>query len=191
MKRHSWLKRCSLPILVAMSVAVVFVAASGPAGALGPDLSVQLSGPSTGNLPNGQLTYSITVQNTGTQSATGVVLTDQLPSTLAFVSAASLVPCSASAGTVQCSIGTLGPGASVQLTLTMGPGTVSGTTGDTMTVTNTVNVTPADSTPSDNSATVQTVVTLNPVSQGPGPGPSNSPGAVPPVPVKVNPSFTG
>jgi len=156
---------------------------TAPASAVGPDLSVQMSGPSTATLPNGEITYSITVQNTGTQPATGVVVTDPIPSTLALVSTSSPAPCSDSAGTIQCNLGTLGVGATVHLSLTMGLFSVSGAPGNTFTVTNTVTVTPADSTSSDNSATVQTAVTLDPVAAGPG--------VVPPPPVKANPSFTG
>ena len=54
------------------------------------------------------VTYTLTVKNGGPGLATGVIVTDQLPSTLTFVAAESTQgSCSRTAGVVTCAIGTL------------------------------------------------------------------------------------
>jgi uncharacterized repeat protein (TIGR01451 family) len=85
-----------------------------------------------------QLDYTITVQNDGPDAATGVVVTDVLPSEVTFVS--STVPCvEAPAGTQTCSLGTLASGGSTSFTITVlvdadlvfnagGPTTITNTT---------------------------------------------------------------
>ncbi len=56
------------------------------------------------------ITYTLHVANNGPSDASGVVVTDQLPANVTFVSADS--PCSEAAGTVTCNLGTLANGAS-------------------------------------------------------------------------------
>ncbi|HET9052112.1 MAG TPA: hypothetical protein VFO60_10450, partial [Candidatus Dormibacteraeota bacterium] len=65
--------------------------------------------------------YTLTVSNPGgAGTATGVSLSDPLPAGLAFVSAtAASGSCSQSGGTVSCALGTLDPGASVKVTITV------------------------------------------------------------------------
>lgn len=90
------------------------------------DLSVELGASTTSPLLRGLLTYSITVENSGPNRATNVMLADDLPSTLTFVSASPAV-CTG-ADPVTCDLGDLDPGASFDLNLvvrtkTSGPAT--------------------------------------------------------------------
>lgn len=79
------------------------------------DLAVSKSG-SLG--ANNTITYTMTVTNNGPGSATGVTLTDVLPSTLSFVSInPSSGSCFNNNGTVTCSFGTLTNGATRTVTL--------------------------------------------------------------------------
>ncbi len=69
------------------------------------------------------LTYTITVTNVGTTSATGVMVTDQLPDGVTPVSEA-VTPtgaCSRNGRTVTCGLGTMLPGASSVITLVVIP----------------------------------------------------------------------
>ena len=68
-----------------------------------------------------QLTYTLTVQNAGPQTATGVQLTDNLPAGVTFDSATpSQGSCSEASGTVDCALGTIADseGASVEIKVT-------------------------------------------------------------------------
>lgn len=71
------------------------------------DLAVSISGPGTANEGN-SVTYNITVTNAGPADATGVILTDTLPSILSYQSAtASQGTFSVSGGVVTFSLGTI------------------------------------------------------------------------------------
>src|SRR5206468_154650 len=63
------------------------------------------------------ITYTLKVQNNGLANATGVTITDPLPSSVQFVSAS--VGCSFASGTVTCNIGNLAIGDMVTRTLTV------------------------------------------------------------------------
>jgi len=65
----------------------------------------------------GSLTYTLTVDNIGTQNATGVFVSDTLPANTSFVSATS--GGSNSAGTVIWNVGNLAVGSSVNLSVTV------------------------------------------------------------------------
>jgi uncharacterized repeat protein (TIGR01451 family) len=66
----------------------------------------------------GSLTYTLTVSNLGPVQATGVTLVDPLPAAVNFVSVSpGPPPCTASAGTVTCALGSLAPGASDVVTI--------------------------------------------------------------------------
>lgn len=83
----------------------------------------------------GSLTYTIQANNLGPATATGVVITDDLPKDVDFVSAtATPGQCSAKKGKVSCSLGSVGPGVNYgplpNVTITViprKPGTIANT----------------------------------------------------------------
>jgi Domain of unknown function DUF11/PKD domain/Bacterial Ig-like domain/Bacterial Ig-like domain (group 2) len=101
------------------------------------------------------LTYTATVSNLGSESATGVVLTDVLPASLAFL---SMSPSCTHTGSVTCSLGTLAPAQSTTVTIVA----TAYTAGQ---VANSVSVSGAqvDSAPANNAATTLTNVVSPPV----------------------------
>lgn len=104
------------------------------------------------------LTYSITVNNAGPDSADGVLVTDPLPTGVTFVSATSSQgACANAAGTVTCTVGTMASGASVNITIVVRP-TAAGTLNNTATVGSGA----VDGDAANNSASVSTVVPARP-----------------------------
>jgi uncharacterized repeat protein (TIGR01451 family) len=91
------------------------------------DLSLTKTDPS-GRQPTGRnMTYTLAVSNVGPRAAYEVVATDQLPSSVTFVSATPTQgSCSHSAGTVTCSLGTIDSGNSATIAIVVKP-TVAGT----------------------------------------------------------------
>ncbi len=68
--------------------------------------------------PTALITYEVTVKNNGPALAEAVVVTDNLPDSLTFVSATPQVGlCAHSAGVVTCSLGDMAVGASVKITI--------------------------------------------------------------------------
>ena len=125
------------------------------------DVGVQKVGPDSA-APDTDVSYTITVNNSGPDAADSVSLTDTLPGTMTFVSIAQnsgpAFSCSGGA-TTTCSILSLAAGATATFTLTghVPSGTPSGTV-----FTNTANVTTTtnDQNPDNNSSQTQlTVVT--------------------------------
>jgi uncharacterized repeat protein (TIGR01451 family) len=75
-----------------------------------PNVILDKSGPAQA-APGGSIAYTLTLRNTATADATGVVVTDSVPSTLTNVSASpSLGSCAVVGNDVTCSVGTLVPG---------------------------------------------------------------------------------
>jgi uncharacterized repeat protein (TIGR01451 family) len=112
--------------------------------------SLAPAAPTVGN----DLTFTLTVTNRAPVPAPGVVLTDPLPVGVTFVSAMSSQGSSAvNGGTVQCSLGTLAPGASATVSVVVRP-TAPGS------LTNTARVTGAllDPAPSNDVATATATV---------------------------------
>src|SRR5207253_11485919 len=74
-------------------------------------------------VPAGQLlTYTLTAQNAGPSSATGVQVTDNLPAGVTFDSATpSQGTCSQASGTVTCALGTLTSGGNATVALKVRP----------------------------------------------------------------------
>ena len=114
------------------------------------------------------LAYTINVANGSASAATGLSLTDAIPSGTVFASLAApagwscSTPAIGATGTVTCTNPTLAAGASAYFTLTVTVG--AGLPGGTL-LTNTVSVTQtsADANPADNSATATTTVQTNPL----------------------------
>jgi len=69
-------------------------------------------------------TYTLTASNLGDADATGVVIRDQLPGGVTFVSATT--PCTQAGGVVTCDVGTLAPGASATVTITVTADPIAG-----------------------------------------------------------------
>jgi uncharacterized repeat protein (TIGR01451 family) len=117
------------------------------------DLTVTKTDSSDPVLLGDNVIYGVEVLNVGSCGATGVTLTDKLPSGLTFFDASP--GCSESSGTVTCDLGLLAAGASKAVFIRVTP-TSDGT------ITNTVSVNPVDINPDDNSDTEVTTVLPNP-----------------------------
>ena len=97
------------------------------------DLGVTKSGsPNPDTLP-GNITWMMVVTNNGPDTATGVTIADPMPSGNTFVSATTTQGSCTGGALLNCSIGTMAPGASVTITLVTKP-SVTGTVTNTVTV---------------------------------------------------------
>ena len=119
------------------------------------DLGIAKStNPGTLRLGSGNITYTLSITNHGPSTATGVVVADQLPPTVTFVSATSSQgTCSQASGVVTCPVGTMTSGATVTITIVVRP-TAVGTIGNTATVISQV----ADPNPANNTGGASTIV---------------------------------
>jgi virginiamycin B lyase len=118
-----------------------------------PDLALTGNAPGSLTLGN-DVTYTLTVTNNGTASATGVTLSDTLPAGATFVSATDgVTPVN---GVLTFSVGNLNAGASASFTIVDSP-TAAGTLTDQASVSGSQ----GDPTPADNSVTLTTSVTPN------------------------------
>ena len=83
-----------------------------------PDVSVVKENDPVGAVQNGaQITYTLTVANDGTATATDVHVTDDLPAGVTFDNATA--GCEEVAGLVTCSLGDIGAGASLSVDITV------------------------------------------------------------------------
>jgi len=106
------------------------------------------------------LTYTITVANSGTVDATGVVLNDPLPASVQFISATTsqgscTTPAVGSTGTVNCTLGTVSSSTPVTVTIVVNP-IISGF------VINTVTVSGNEVVPSAGNNTAVATTAINP-----------------------------
>jgi uncharacterized repeat protein (TIGR01451 family) len=82
------------------------------------DLAITKSANPNPATVGGQITWTMVVTNNGPSNATGVTVSDPLPSEVSFVSASSTQgSCSFASGTVTCAIGSMVNGASVTVTV--------------------------------------------------------------------------
>jgi choice-of-anchor A domain-containing protein/uncharacterized repeat protein (TIGR01451 family) len=88
------------------------------------DVTVTKSASSATPAGGGTVTYTLTATNIGNAGATGVVVRDDLPADVTFVSAQA--PCTQSGGVVTCNLGSLAPGASVTKTITVTANPIAG-----------------------------------------------------------------
>ena len=136
------------------------------------DLSVSKTGAPNPVSPGSNLTYTITVTNAGPATANGVIALDSLPGGVTFLSA------SASQGSclfVTCSLGSIAPGASATITLTV---KVAANTSGSVTNTACASTTSAEPNLTNNCDTTTNIV----------PTPTPTPPHVTPTPPNVTPT---
>ncbi|KAB2834473.1 MAG: DUF11 domain-containing protein, partial [Candidatus Dadabacteria bacterium] len=139
------------------------------------DLSIVKSDSPDPVIVNQQLTYTLTVTNTGPDTATNVVVTDTLPGGSVFGSAtAEQGSCGEAAGVVTCNLGNIADGDSVIVTIVVTP-TVVGTAVNSASVIGDV----SDPDPGDDSDDEDTEVDPSPTGPPPTVAPSEPPGSSP------------
>jgi uncharacterized repeat protein (TIGR01451 family) len=138
---------CTLTMDAAKSVNARF-------GSTVADLSVTKSDSPDPVRVGNNLTYTLIVTNNGPAAATGVTVTDTIPSAVRFVSArSSQGSCTRSSRTVTCSMGTLANAAQATVTIVVNPT-------ETGSRTNRVTVTGQKTDPSSGNNTAQAVTTV-------------------------------
>ena len=115
------------------------------------DLSLSVSGSA---LAAAQLSYTLTVTDSGPQSATGVVVTTLLPSGVSLLTSASSSNCVQSGQTVTCTVGTLAVGGTTALTIV-----AQSNTSQTVSLTFKATSNNTDLNPADGSKTVSLAAT--------------------------------
>ena len=143
--------------LVASGAGPASTANDGTSCVPGPvDLSIAKTGPAT-VLPNGQVTWTLTVTNNGPNISSGYVVNDTVPT--GYTNLISSTPgCTVTGNSVQCLGGVLAVGASSTITLTAtAPGALGCLTNSATVLGN-----ESDPTASNNTGTAQTCVGQNP-----------------------------
>ena len=107
--------------LAASALAIVLVVAVGTGGASAvvgdTDLSITKTDSADPVVQGNNFTYTIRVQNTGANDASGVVVTDALPSQVDYVSSTvTSGSCAQTNDTVTCTLGQVNAGATVTAT---------------------------------------------------------------------------
>jgi uncharacterized repeat protein (TIGR01451 family) len=135
------------------------------------DIGIVKAGPSTAT-PGSDVTYTLTVTNNGPSTATGVTVTDALPSGVTFVSATPSAGSCSGTTTVTCTIGSLNNGGTATVSLVVHTASnlaISTSISNTATVTSGV----TDPTPGNNSSTATLTIgtppsipTLSPFGMG-------------------------
>lgn len=132
--------RTVLEIALAMMMMMLTVQVSLASVAALPTLSISKMGPSRINWSyNAYATYTIIVTNTGTSSATNVVVTDFIPTGMSYISS-SMPVTTILPKEVTWNLGTIMPGTTMQISLVL-RGNVVGSWTDTATVTSAEGVT--------------------------------------------------
>jgi uncharacterized repeat protein (TIGR01451 family) len=109
------------------------------------DLSVDKQGPA--RAPTARtMTYTANVTNNGPGTATGVLLTDDLPGSVTFVSASATQGTCSGAATVTCSLGTINEGQTVTVTIQVTPRQVGPITNRATVISNQVEANSANNT---------------------------------------------
>lgn len=116
------------------------------------DLSLTKSGAPDPVPPGATLTYTLTVANNGPDTATGVTLTDILPSSVTFISASA--GCSEAGSVVTCDLGSLASGSDATVVIAVTTPSDIGMLSNTATVT----ANEEDPDPGNNSAVATTTV---------------------------------
>ncbi len=117
------------------------------------DLGITKTGPATPLIEESMFNYTLVVTNHGPNTATGVTVTDPLPSNFTLSTATPTQGSCSGTTTVTCALGTILNGASVTITI---HGT--GHTAGTLTNTATVSGNETDPVPANNSSTAQVVL---------------------------------
>ena len=99
------------------------------------------------------LTYTLTATNNGPAAASNVVVTDNMPGGVSFVSATATQGTCSGTTTVTCSVGSLGSGSSATITIRVTP-----LNGGTLSNTASVQASESDPHSNNNSATATTIV---------------------------------
>jgi uncharacterized repeat protein (TIGR01451 family) len=117
----------------------------------GADLTISKTDEPDPVIPDTSLTYTISVTNAGPLDATGVVVTDTLPLTMAFASSSASQGICSGTNIITCNLGTINNGASATVTIVV-TATASGTFTNTASVTSGV----TDPNTANNNATAST-----------------------------------